>query len=106
MRSSACSRRSRQECWVMVAEQPVERSASRLLHLAPLAGRGRFASGALAKRSKSGEGAVPQAQTRGSAPSPGFLRCARNPTSPRTRGEVEYAARLAYQFVPLDLAAF
>ncbi|HKF99762.1 MAG TPA: DUF2442 domain-containing protein [Xanthobacteraceae bacterium] len=28
----------------------------------------------------------------GGAPSPGFLRCARNPTSPRTRGEVEFAA--------------
>src|SRR5499426_4823338 len=36
--------------------------ARRLLHLSPLAGRGRFASGALAKRSKSGEGACPQAQ--------------------------------------------
>src|SRR5262249_25130249 len=45
-------------------------------HLAPLAGRGRFASGALAKRSKSGEGAFPQAQPRGGAPSPGFLRSA------------------------------
>src|SRR5262247_2515271 len=51
-----------------------------------------FASGALAKRSKSGEGACPQAQARGYAPSPGFLRCARNPTSPRTRGEVEQVA--------------
>src|SRR5262245_34451903 len=48
--------------------------ARRLLHLSPRAGRGRFASGALAKRSKSGEGACPQAQTRGYAPSPGF-RC-------------------------------
>src|SRR5262250_83089 len=55
-----------------------------LLHLAPLAGRGpapdlirgRFASGAVAKRSKSGEGAIPQAQNRGHAPSPGFLRSA------------------------------
>src|SRR5499426_1390684 len=44
------------------------------------------------KRSKSGEGACPQAQTRGYAPSPGFLRCARNPTSPRTRGEVAQVA--------------
>src|SRR5262247_594577 len=50
--------------------------AGRLLHLSPRAGRGRFASGALAKRSKSGEGALPQAQTRGQAPSPGFLRSA------------------------------
>src|SRR5262245_66004994 len=32
--------------------------ARRLLHLSPLAGRGRFASGALAKRSKSGEGGL------------------------------------------------
>src|SRR5262245_24993806 len=47
--------------------------ARRLLHLSPRAGRGRFASGALATRSKSGEGACPQAQTRGHAPSPGFL---------------------------------
>ena len=30
----------------------------------------------LAQRSKSGKGAIPQAQTRGSAPSPGFLRSA------------------------------
>src|SRR5215510_4113182 len=66
--------------------------ARRLLHLAPRAGRGRFASGALATRSKSGEGACPQAQTRGYAPSPGFFRCAWNPTSPRTRGEVAQAA--------------
>src|SRR5499426_2331235 len=55
------------------------------LHLAPLAGRGRFASGALAKRSKSGEGAFPQAQPRGHAPSPDLLRFARKSTSPRTR---------------------
>src|SRR5215207_6507398 len=47
-----------------------------ILHLAPRAGRGRVASGALAQRSKSGEGALPQAQTRGCAPSPGFLRSA------------------------------
>src|SRR5262249_55483588 len=39
-------------------------------------GRGRLASGASAQRSKSGEGAFPQAQTRGSAPSPGFRRSA------------------------------
>src|SRR5215475_2759263 len=65
---------------------------SRLLHLSPRAGRGRFASGALAKRSKSGEGACPPAQTRGDAPSPGFLRFARNPTSPCTRGEVAQVA--------------
>src|SRR5262245_9611429 len=45
-------------------------------NLSPRAGRGRFASGALAKRSKSGEGACRQAQTRGDAPSPGFLRSA------------------------------
>src|SRR5215510_15123555 len=64
----------------------------RLLHLSPRAGRGRFASGALAKRTKSGEGACPQAQARRYAPSPGFLRCARNPTSPRTRGEVAQVA--------------
>src|SRR5262249_31950198 len=63
-----------------------------LLHLSPHAGRGRFASGAPAQQSKWGGGACPQAQTRGYAPSPGFLRCARNPTSPRTRGEVEQAA--------------
>src|SRR5215813_917771 len=63
----------------------LEMAMRRLLHLSPLAGRGRFASGAMAKRSKSGEGACPQAQARGYAPSPGFLRCARNPTSPRTR---------------------
>src|SRR5262245_11463693 len=50
------------------------------------------ASGALATRSKSGEGACPQPQTRGYAPSTGFLRCARNPTSPRTRGEVAQVA--------------
>src|SRR5262245_63506821 len=42
-------------------------------NLSPRAGRGRFASGALAKRSKSGEGACRQAQTRGDAPSPRFL---------------------------------
>src|SRR5262245_15771617 len=75
--------------------------ARHLLHLSPRAGRGRFASGALAKRSKSGEGACPQAQARGYAPSPGFLRCARNPTSPRTRGEVAQVALLRtsrYQF--------
>src|SRR5215510_15376708 len=66
--------------------------ARRLLHLAPRAGRGRFASGVLATRSKSGEGACPQPQTRGYAPSPGFFRCARNPTSPRTRGEVAQVA--------------
>src|SRR5262245_20758452 len=47
--------------------------ARRLLHLSPRAGRGRFASGALAKRSKSGEGACSEAQARGYAPSPGFL---------------------------------
>src|SRR5262245_54454155 len=58
----------------------------RLLHLAPRAGRGRLASGALAERSKSGEGAFLQAQARGSAPSPRFLRCARNPTSPPAAG--------------------
>src|SRR5215510_6754306 len=46
----------------------------RLLHLSPRAGRGRLASGALAERSKSGEGAFPHAQTRADAPSPGFLR--------------------------------
>ena len=40
------------------------------------AGRGRLASEALAKRSKSGEGACPQAPDRGSAPSPGFHRSA------------------------------
>src|SRR5262245_27836920 len=45
-----------------------------LPHLAPLAGRGRLASVAPAERSKSGEGALPQAQTRGDAPSPGFHR--------------------------------
>src|SRR5262245_2444818 len=66
---------------------------SHLRHLSPRAGRGRFASGALAKRSKSGEGACPQARTRGYAPSPGFLRCARNPTSPRARGGGEQAVR-------------
>src|SRR5499426_2001276 len=58
----------------------------RLLPLSPRAGRGRLASGTLAERSKSGEGACPQAQTRGYAPSPGFLRFARNPTSPRAAG--------------------
>src|SRR5262245_31255282 len=55
-----------------------------LLHLAPLAGRGpapavtrgRLGSGAVEKRSKAGEGAIPQAQNRGHAPSPGFLRSA------------------------------
>src|SRR5712692_2825770 len=37
--------------------------------VAPLPARGgRLASGAFAKRSKSGEGAIPQAQTRGRAP--------------------------------------
>src|SRR5262249_56972594 len=49
-----------------------------LLHLAPRAGRepapdlirGRLASGARAKHSRSGEGAVPQAQARGNAPPP------------------------------------
>src|SRR5262245_65096318 len=46
----------------------------RLLPLSPRAGRGRFASGALAERSKSGEGACPQAQTRASAPPPRFPR--------------------------------
>jgi len=80
--------------------------ARRLLRLSPRAGRGRFASGALAKRGKSGEGACPQAQTRGYAPSPApghfvpGVRCARNPTpdqvrgrlSPRTRGEVAQVA--------------
>src|SRR5215471_21234024 len=58
--------------------------ASHLLHLSPLAGRepapdlirGRLASGALATRSKPGEGAIPQASTRGGAPSLGFLRSA------------------------------
>src|SRR5262247_1726383 len=44
--------------------------ARRLLHLSPRAGRGRFASGALAKRSKSGEGACPQAEARGTPPHP------------------------------------
>src|SRR2546421_4763334 len=39
-------------------------------HLSPRAGRGRLASGALAKRSKSGEGAIPLARTRGHAPPP------------------------------------
>src|SRR5262245_535360 len=75
-------------------------SRTAALHLSPLAGRepapdlirGRLASGALAQRSKSGEGALPQARTRGDAPSPGFRRFARNPTSPRQRGEVEQAA--------------
>src|SRR5712691_11784687 len=52
------------------------RKPCRLLHLSPPAGRGRLASEALAKRSKSGEGAIPQARTRGDAPSPGFLRSA------------------------------
>src|SRR5262245_34602970 len=42
----------------------------------PRAGRRRFASRALAKRSKSGEGALPQPETRGHAPSPGFHRSA------------------------------
>jgi hypothetical protein len=49
-------------------------------------------------RSKSGEGAIPQARTRGEAPSPGFHRAAsgaRNPTSPRKRGEVARVALLA-----------
>src|SRR5262249_61459133 len=41
-----------------------------LLHLSPRAGRGGFASGALAKRSKSGEGALPQPETRAHAPAP------------------------------------
>src|SRR5215813_8357764 len=103
MRTSACSKRSRDGRWVM----GLVGHASHLLHLAPRAGRGRFASGAVAKRSKSGEGAFPQAETRGTAPSPGFLRCARNPTSPRTRGEVEYvAASSDDQLVPVALAAF
>src|SRR5229473_1876247 len=46
-----------------------------LLHLSPR-GRGRLASAAQAKRSKSGEGAFRNARTRGNAPSPGFLRSA------------------------------
>src|SRR5262245_39127919 len=82
------------------ARSPDERSdirdvtrQSHLRHLSPRAGRGRFASGAMAKRSKSGGGACPRARTRGYAPLPGFLRCARNPTSPRKRGEVEQAVR-------------
>src|SRR5262245_66681305 len=45
----------------------------RLLHLSLRAGRGRLASGALAERSKSGEGAFPHAQTRADAPSPRVL---------------------------------
>src|SRR5262249_2955872 len=51
-------------------------------HLSPLAGRGRLASGALAERSKAGEGALGQGRpiryvrTRGGAPSPGFHRSA------------------------------
>src|SRR5215510_40368 len=61
---------------VMLRFMRVQLRASRLLHLSPRAGRGRFASGALAKRSKSGEGAIPQAQICGQAPSPGFHRSA------------------------------
>src|SRR5262245_22265271 len=76
----------------------VERGRAAYSHLAPLAGRGRFASGALAKRSKSGEGACPQTQTRRGAPSPGFLRSAslrsESDLSPRGRGEVEQVAPL------------
>src|SRR5215468_2401704 len=66
-----------------------------LLNLSPRAGRGRFASAALAERSKSGEGAFPQPETRGHAPSPGFLRSASlrlESTSPRMRGEVGQVA--------------
>jgi hypothetical protein len=49
-------------------------------HLAPLAGRGR--------RAAPGEGDSRRGRTRGESPSPGFsLR--KNPTSPRTRGEVQ-----------------
>src|SRR5262245_17648192 len=44
--------------------------ARRLLHLSPRAGRGRSASGALAKRSKSGEGAGLPAEARGTPPHP------------------------------------
>src|SRR5262245_22474732 len=103
MRTSACSRRWRDGRWVL----GLVGGASHFLHRAPRAGRGRFASGAVAKRSKSGEGAFPQAETRGTAPSSGFLRCARNPTSPRTRGEVEKVQRLRDdQLVPVALAAF
>src|SRR5262245_8792812 len=64
------------------------------LHLSPPAARGRLAS-ALA-RSKSGEGAFPQAK-RVETPSPGFLRSACTTLGirplPRTRGELEFAAR-------------
>src|SRR5262245_11689763 len=89
--------------------------AGHLRHLSPLAGRGRLASGALAKRSKSGEGAfggrapgdgkqgggggVPRGSDSRRGPLTRIpslrFRFARNPTSPRTRGEVECAARLS-----------
>src|SRR5262249_44521061 len=80
----------------------------RLPHLSPLAGRepapdlirGRLASGALAKRSKAREGAIPHARLRGGAPSPGFLRSgllrSESDLSPQAgRGEAcrEFSAR-------------
>src|SRR5215831_1554492 len=44
-------------------------------------------------RFRRGEGAFPQAQTRGDAPSPGICaKSAQIPTSPRKRGEVQAAA--------------
>src|SRR5262249_18272741 len=65
-----------------------------LPHLSPLAGRRRLASGALAKRSKAGEGALPQARTPGDAPPPRFPRLPSDPTlSPHPgRGEESASA--------------
>src|SRR5262245_51484743 len=66
--------------------------ARHLLHLSPRAGRGGFATGPRAERSTAGEGACPQAQARGYAPSPGFLAALGIRPLPARVGEVAQAA--------------
>src|SRR5262245_27256083 len=103
MRTSACSRRSRDGRWVM----GLVGRASHLLHLAPRAGRGRFASGAVAKRSKSGEGAFPQAETRGTSPHPdSFAALGIRPLPARGERSSMLQRLRDDQLVPVALAAF
>src|SRR5215510_5604052 len=104
MRSSACSRRSRDGRWVM----GLVRRANHLLHLAPRAARARFARGAVAKRSKSGAGRSHRLRLAESVPS--------HPVSFATLGIRPLPARGERwsmlqrlrddQFVPVALAAF
>src|SRR5262249_33320335 len=82
-------------CFNRLANRTASRQQPRssgAFHLSPLTGRGRLASGALAKRSKSGEGGFPAGTNSRPRPLTRIpslrLRCARNPTSPRKRGEV------------------